>query len=235
MRSINIALVEDDNNAKEQFIIFLNDYFKDKNVNIFPFTSGEEFFESNILSYDIVFLDIELPGINGVSIAKLLREKNYSKILIFTTNLAQYALKGYEVDALCFLVKPINYFTLKISLDKAIKVLSKEKSKKILVNNKNEIASIDIDNIYYFEVINHDVIIHTTTELISIRKSLKSFENELHDYNFRRCNNCYLVNLKHVNKIKKDSVVVGFDELLFSRNKKKQFIDDISKYVGENL
>ena len=78
------------------------DYFKDKNVNIFPFTSGEEFFESNILSYDIVFLDIELPGINGVSIAKLLREKNYSKILIFTTNLAQYALKGYEVDALCF-------------------------------------------------------------------------------------------------------------------------------------
>ena len=170
MRSINIALVEDDNNAKEQFIIFLNDYFKDKNVNIFPFTSGEEFFESNILSYDIVFLDIELPGINGVSIAKLLREKNYSKILIFTTNLAQYALKGYEVDALCFLVKPINYFTLKISLDKAIKVLSKEKSKKILINNKNEIVSIDIDNIYYFEVINHDVIIHATTELISLRK-----------------------------------------------------------------
>ena len=94
---------------------------------------------------------------------------------------------------------------------------------------------MDKNNIYYFEVINHDVIIHTTTELISIRKSLKSFENELYDYNFRRCNNCYLVNLKHVNKIKKDSVVVGFDELLFSRNKKKQFIDDISKYVGENL
>ena len=125
---IRIALIEDESEAKDLFVANLDRYSKEHGIGftVAHFCNAMTFLESYKPVYDIVFMDIRMPDMNGLDAAHRLRQLDPSVILIFLTNLSQYAVRGYEVNALDFIVKPISYYVLVLKLERALHRLENE-------------------------------------------------------------------------------------------------------------
>ena len=176
-----------------------------------------------------------MPGINGLDAAKEMRGKDENVTLIFVTDFAQFAIRGYEVDAYDFIVKPINYEHLCLKFDRLVPNLMKRKEeRKLKLNTGGKIAAINLDEISYIEVISHDTIIHTENGSQKFHVPMSQIEKELPEDTFYRCNHCYIVNLKFVSKVEKFQVTMRNGEtLLVSHPKKKGFLMALMSYLGE--
>ena len=173
-----------------------------------------------------------MPGIDGMALSRKIRKKNQTTILIFVTNMAQFAIQGYEVEAMDFIVKPVSYYRLASSLTKAKERLIKEKGVRIVIRTKEGTYCIDSTKIYYIEMVNHHTIYHTESGIFDSTGSLKKLEEQLEGQNFVRCNNCYLVNLRYVRAVEGTDVLVGDDRLQISRTRRKAFLQQMSVYFG---
>ena len=182
--------------------------------------------------YDLVLMDIEMPGLNGIETAKELRRMDSNVVLIFITNMAQYAINGYEVDATDFIVKPVSYMDFALKIKKAIRYISQRQRAKITLETGDGILSISIPDIYYIEVVRHYLEYHTTQGVVKTRGVMKEVESVLKQYHFVRCNHGYLVNLKYVDALYNHTVRVAGDELIISRNKKNEFLMEFTRYVA---
>lgn len=231
---IKIALVEDDPSCKEQTVNYVERFSKENGVEvkIDCFADGLEFLEKYSSDYTVVFMDIEMPYMNGLNVAKKLREKDECVSLIFMTQMAQYAIKGYEVNAIDYVVKPVAYGTFSDKLKKAIKASEKYIDYDFTVAKKDGKVRLQTSKIYYVEVTDHKLIYHTVDGNLENSGSLNSLERELAKYNFSRCNTCYLVNLRFVTALNENTVWVGNDALAVSRSRKKSFFSDIAAYRG---
>lgn len=229
-----IAIIEDDIDSMKLLNQYLIDYVKNKdfNIQIFSFYSVNEFKNSNFQKFDIIFMDIELPDGNGMDLASELRRTNQYSMLIFVTNLAQYAINGYSVNAFDFILKPINYYSFSMKMDSVFNHLEYFTKKELILKVYHNVKKIEVETIKYIEINNHSLTFHTTLETIKITGSLKSIEKELSPRSFAMCNQCYLVNLKYVTEIKDYIVYVGKEKLLMSRPKKKSFLQAFNNYLG---
>ena len=172
---------------------------KEVKFNVTLFASGNEFLKSK-KSFDLVFFDIDMPDINGIDTAKRLREENSDVCIIFVTNMAQYALQGYDVNALDFIVKPINYYNFSLKLKKALHYLFRNSSKTISVmTTAREIVNLETSDITYIEVLNHILIYHLAdSSSYECRGSMNEIEEKMSSYSFSRASKSFLVNLKHM-------------------------------------
>lgn len=231
---IRIALVEDDRSCTKQTVDYVERYSKENGfeVAIDCFDDGLAFLEKYTPDYTAVFMDIEMPYMNGLSVAKKLREKDEYVSIIFVTHMAQYAIKGYEVNAIDYVVKPVAYGTFSDKLKKAIKANEKYTDYNFIVAKKDGKIRLQTSAIYYVEVTDHKLVYHTVNGNIENSGSLNAVERELSKYCFSRCNTCYLVNLRFVKELYENTVVVGGDALAVSRSRKKQFFSDIAAYRG---
>ena len=177
-------------------------------------------------------MDIELPDGNGMDLIKEIRKVDDKVIVVFVTNLVSYAVKGYEVHAFDFIVKPISYYNFYVKLLKVIGCLEQKKDKEIWVTNKNGRERIMLSSVLYIEVVQHMLYYHTVDGVLNASGSLNSVQESLKNYGFVLCNSCYLVNLKHVKAIKQNDVLVGNDLLMISRHKKKEFIKALNEYLA---
>ncbi len=233
-----IAIVEDDQVQRELSIKLLEKYGLEHQISFvfYPFENAFLFLqEFNKGLYDIIFMDINMPGINGLDAAKEMRGKDENVTLIFVTDFAQFAIRGYEVDAYDFIVKPINYEHLCLKFDRLVPNLMKRKEeRKLKLNTGGKIAAINLDEISYIEVISHDTIIHTENGSQKFHVPMSQIEKELPEDTFYRCNHCYIVNLKFVSKVEKFQVTMRNGEtLLVSHPKKKGFLMALMSYLGE--
>ena len=133
---ISVAIIEDEDKEMDNIVGALKRYEQEENVNfrLTVFRDAELFLTNYKPVYDIVFMDIMLPGMDGMQAAQRLRKFDESVSLIFLTNMAQFAIKGYEVSAVDFIVKPFRYFDLKMRLDRVCrKINEKQPSVKISV------------------------------------------------------------------------------------------------------
>lgn len=234
---IRAAIVEDEDKAFENLESLLKRYAEEKKIpiSVFRFADAVKFLNDYRPNYDVVFMDIRLPYMNGLDAARKMREYDPDVFLIFVTDLAQYAIKGYEVNAFDYIVKPVIYDHLVSKLDKVVR-LSEERDRepKISIKAEDGYVVLSASSISYIEVINHVLVYHAGSRSYSVYGSLKQVENILPANSFSRCNNCYLVNLKFVTAMNKDFVSVGEDKLKISRLKKKEFIDDFTNYLGRH-
>lgn len=234
---ITIAIVEDKPEYQNQLKQYIEDYFdakKEQTYELSIYSNGLDFLDDfeNGKIFNIVFLDIELPGENGINVAKKIRTKNNDLIIIFTTIMTQYAVKGYEVDALDYMVKPIQYLNFSLKLDKALKLI-KKKEKTFLFEDEDEQVMVKIKSsqIYFIEIYNHTCVFHSTNGNFKKYISISNLEEELKNDGFLRCNNSYIINPIFVTKITKDSIFINDTELLISRRRKKEFLNKLAKYL----
>lgn len=234
---LNIAIVEDEKNAQDLLVSYFNNYAdaKGEKFHILCFDNPVNFLTGYKSNYDIVLMDIELPDINGIDVSHKLRALDKSVTLIFVTNMSQFAVKGYEVDAFDYIVKPVSYYDFALKLERAIDRIKGSAILKIQIPVEDAVMCVNSSELKYVEVINHKLIFHTVNGNYSTTGTLRQLEQKLLSAGFARCNNCYLVNLRFVTAIKEFTVTVDGEELLISHPKRKEFKRALNDYLGEKL
>lgn len=185
---------------------------------------------------DLVFLDIRVPDMLGIDVARKIREMDDRAIIVFITSLTQYAIDGYSVGAFDYILKPINYAAFSAKLTRALRILSYRKTEVILeLRTKQSGSRIAADAVTYIESSGHDIYIHTGDKELRQWGTLGKFEELLKNAHFSRCNTSYLVNLKYVQGIRKDEVIVNDKALPISRSRRKEFLTALAQYKGGSL
>ena len=231
---LRIAIVEDTADDRARLKDYLEKISNEcgETSRITEFFDGAAFLESYRPDYDLVLMDIEMPHLNGMETARELRMRDARVLLIFITNIAQYALNGYEVDALDYMLKPVNYYALALKLKKAQRILRERTGGSMMLPFDGVLRRTPIQSILYVEVSDHKLCYHTYDGESHLTGSMKELEQSLASSHFVRCNNCYLVNLAHVSSVSTDTVWVESDALKISRPKRKTFMQALSDYYG---
>ena len=240
---MKIAIVEDDEQDRERLAGHIVRFFSDKETEHSEdlYTSPSEFLEHGTEEYQIVFLDIELPKMNGIELAHEFRKYNTAAILIFVTNYSAFAVDGYAVNALDYILKPVSYEDFVLTFERALQRLNSVPSyKQIVLRYGDSVERVSTAEIYYVEVIKHKLLYHTTKGDFEVRGVLKKAEEELEGEEFARCNNYCLVGLRYVQSVKGYAlgVNVGTDtpvEILISHPRKKDFMIELNRYFSTRI
>lgn len=224
---VKIAIVEDDAKERSRIRECLDGIQESDGIvfDIAEYESGQSFIDNYSPGFDIVFMDIEMPGIDGMETSRKLREMDSSVILIFVTNMAQFAISGYEVEALDFILKPINRYSFAIKVKRAIARIPKKNKEYILVKNGGETRTVLISSIHYVDIDGHYVVYHFGGgESLQEYATLKEAKSRLNGKEFVFVNRSCLVNLYHVTGVDRQSAYVGDVRLDISRPQKKVFM-----------
>jgi len=175
-----------------------------------------------------------MEGMDGVSAARRLRQYDEDVLIIFITNMVQYAIDGYSVGALDFVLKPVNEEAVARELDKAMKRLERKTSPVICVRNNEGVFVVDTKDILYIETYDRHLLVHTGQEAIACSDTLQAMAEKLPDW-FFRCHSAYLVNIRQVERIVGSDLVVGGARIPLSKHRKKEFMQAMTGYVKEML
>lgn len=233
----HIAIVEDEAEFSAQLQEFLGKYQKEQDVpmKVSVFSDGAEILENYQPLYDIILLDIEMPKVNGMDAAEQIRRMDADVVLMFITNMATYAIRGYEVGALDFVMKPITYYTFSMKFTRAVRRARQKEQQQILLGLSDGVKKFGIQQIYYVEVQNRMLHYHTNEGEYVVRGTMASVEQMLSPYPFVKCNHWYIVNLMHVSEVRKNTAVVGGHELEISRRNRTAFLKALTEYMGGAL
>ena len=232
---IRVAIVEDE----DEFVAELSAYLKrietenDLQFSVTRFRDGEELTDGYRSEYDLILMDIQMRNMDGMSAAELIRVKDSRVIIIFITNRADYAIRGYQVDALDYILKPINYLSFSQKLQRAVERIENRQEHRISINTKNGLLMINVSGVYYVESQGHKVIWHTELGDYEVRDRMRDIEQILLPYDFFRSNKGYLVNLQYVDGIQNECCLVRGNKLLISRARRSEFMAALTKYMGE--
>lgn len=233
---LNITILED---QKEQMTHLqrLLERYKDEHpafsYTLSSYSSPLLFLEEYHCDTDVLFLDIQMPDILGIDVAKHVREKDEKVMIIFITMLTQYAIEGYSVGAFDYVLKPVRYEEFRSKMDRVCRMIAHQSSDVTLeLRTREGSRRIGVDRIIYLEVVNHDIIVHTDTEDYRQWGTLKTYEEQLQGAHFARCNVSYLVNLKYVQGISGDTVLAAGHSLPISKAKRRDFLTALAKYKG---
>ncbi len=224
---VKIAICEDEKIHQELLTENLKQLFNELSIDyeVYIFDSGEQLLENYPENVDIFLLDIQMDELNGMDIAKKIREIDNNNVeIIFTTSLIEYIQEGYEVRAYRYLLKPIEFEDIKRHITACIEEIRMKKNKYLLISDKYNNYKIKIESIIYIEVQNKDITIHTLESNYKAKMSMNKIEKELKEYNFFRCHKSFLINVKFVENVKQYiAILENGQEVSVSRYKFKEF------------
>lgn len=231
---IRIALVEDEAEVRAQLQGYVQRHTRQYGTEfaVTEFADGMELLDDYRPVYDILFLDVEMKHLDGMETARRIRELDPDVMLVFITNMAQYAIKGYAVGALDYVLKPVPYFAFSQQLQKVEEQLRRRTRHYLAVPVEGGLRRLDTSRIYYIESEGHRVHFYTEEGDFAAPGALKALEEKLADRPFARCNSGYLVNLAQVQAVQQNTVEVGPYELQVSRPKRKSFLAALTDYIG---
>lgn len=228
---MRIAVCDDEELFRIEFKSVLDKVLINAEYDIDTFSGGSSLYEAFIKEpFDLVFLDIEMPGIDGITLAKRLRALSENVHIVFLTSHIEYALEGYEVNALRYLVKPVDIN----KLGEVLKYIQDKKnnSRQIMIKQEGEDIVIDLSDVIYIESMDKNVRIVTTQKEYITRYNISDFEEELKNNGFFRIHRSYLISLSKVKKIVKNDVVMDGDiSLPVSRSNVKALKEALYSYV----
>ena len=231
---MQIAIIDD----QKEDLLHLSNCLKrygletSQSFEIHAFQNAVDFFKEYAPIYDFIIFDIDMPELNGMEAAKKLRETDSDVPLMFVTNMPQYALEGYSVAAIDYALKPISYPDFRLKMQKALRFIERNQEHHIKLNTVNGFMSLNVSDIYFIESQLHYLIYHTRHGEVKTRSTLNNAEQDLYKYHFARSSASYLVNLKHLQSMTGDDIVVGNVHLRISRGKRSSFLSAFTKYMG---
>lgn len=230
---LEIAIVEDEEKEASRLGNFLDRYAEETGIELHHSwsNSAAAFLESYQCQYDLVFMDIRMPGIDGMAAAEKLREMDSAVVLIFITSLAQYAVRGYSVDALDYILKPVGYGAFSLKMQRAVERCARKREHRLLLNTNSGAVQVRESELCYVEIFDHHIRYHTLQANYDAYGTLKSVEQRLPAQAFFRCNNQCIVNLRYVTKMDGCTVVVDGREFSISRMRKKAFLAQLHSYT----
>lgn len=235
---IRIAIVDDNPEDSSAVEAHLERFKKEEGLlyEVDVYDSSAAYFAAEKV-YDALFLDIEMPGESGMTLAEKVRATDERVAIVFITNMAQYAIDGYKVSALDFVLKPITYYDFVLKFKKVLRYIKKNAVKLFLIKTVDgERIKLSASSIYYVEVMQHYLTFHTKNGAYNARGTISAVETELAEYNFSRCAKSYLINLSRVKTVKGNAVVLADGtELYISRTRKKEFLERLYKLLGGGI
>jgi len=226
---MNIAIVDDER-------IFLKELHNKidslgmSDYKVYEFESSESFlsiFEKG--KFDIIILDVEMPGINGLETAEKIRESDKTVILSFLTNYSEFAIQGYEVNAFRYILKTQPDYLYMQQLQSIFDEY-KQTHKAYAYSNQNMSFRYKLIDILYFEIFNRQILLHTTERNVEYYGNLSDIYEELKEFNFIKPGKSYVVNLEHIKNIDKNFLIMSNgDKILIGRTYKK---DVVTRYLN---
>ncbi len=228
---MRVAICDDENIQLSMTKTALETAYKSLDLIVDTYTSGAKLLNAvDAVHYDLIILDIEMPGLNGIDTAKKLRQIEEKTAIVFLTSHVEYALEGYEVNALRYLTKPAN--TEKLSEIITYLLEQKKKDKMILLRNSEDVEMVCVADVYYMEAQNQMIRVVTDKGEYQNRYNLGDYEQELGSYGFFRIHRGYLINLGHVRKLTGREIIMEDSAVLpVSRMKETALKNALFHYV----
>lgn len=230
---VNLAIVEDEDSYAAQLTEYIERYQKESgnSFKITRFKDGDEITNGYRGEFEVILMDIEMKFMDGMTAAEEIRRFDQDVVIMFITNMTNYAIRGYQVDALDYVLKPVSYFAFSQKLDRALTRIRKKNTDVISINMPSGVKKLDIDNIFYIESEGHNLTFHTSGGDFTLRAKMSDYELQLSPYNFFRSNKGYLVNLKYVDGVENGECLIAGKRLGISRARKNDFMDALTNYM----
>jgi len=230
---VKIALCDDNPSELNKINDRINAFLLGENLNnsseIHPFLSADDLlrYTEQHGRFDLLFLDIVMPGMNGIELAKELRSKDRKSMIVFLTTSSEYAVSSYQVDAFYYLLKPYSSSDINSLLKKIFNKLESEKSTSIVVKESGKLTKIEIHNIQFLESIKHMIYFHLRDfSIISCYGTINEFSDLLlSDERFVRCHKSFIINMNFVKSlsssyfIMQDKVIIPISRQSFKQIK----------------
>ena len=230
---LNIAIVEDDKADMERLTEYLRKYEKEKDqvFEIWKMSDGDQLKADYTSRYDIIFLDIEMPGTDGIQTAEFVHRTDPDVVIAFITHAAQYAVHGYRLGAVDYIMKPLRYEMFEHKMSRILRRVEQRKAKAVLLRTVDRTYRISVQDILYVEVTGHHLHYHADGTIITVKGSMKIAEKELAAYGFAKSSNSFLINLRYVREMTKDAVIAGNEQIPLSKGKRKEFLAAFAAYL----
>ncbi len=240
VRKMNIAICDDEETIREQ----IKELIEKEKPGVCPglYETGDSLLAAE-RQFDIVFLDIQMEGTNGIETAKILRERSALKgaedtILIFITGIREYVFEAFDVAAFHYLLKPIEEDKFHEVFGRAEKELEKRKKQRretVFIKTRNRGFTLEKDSILYIESRGKKVEIHTTGETIEAYASMNEMEGQL-GAGFYRCHRGYLVNMAYVTEYDSESIILNHGESVYlAKEKYGEFVKAYMRYLRNGV
>lgn len=231
---MHIAIVEDEQDQSRQLREYLHTYAKENNLplEVSCHSSGVDFLKTFQRQYNMILLDISMPMMDGMETAHAIRRLDGDVAILFITNMAQHAIRGYEVEAMDYILKPITYFSFSQRISRAISRIGKNQKQYLMISDRSGTVRLAVDEILYVESRGHNLTYHTLQGDHTFSGTMKDAEEKLAEHHFFRCNKGLLVSLRHVDSVRSGCALIGETELLISRPRKNAFMEALADYIG---
>jgi DNA-binding LytR/AlgR family response regulator len=232
---MKIAFCDDDQYFLSEFNKYVGKISSNiTNLDFDEFHSGNSLIHQYELSknpYDIIFLDIEMEGLNGIETAKKIRMYDENVIIIFSTSHSEYVYESFEVMPFRFIVKPVEFDKFKEVLLAAYSKIKKE-NRFLFFNVERNVIRLNSNDIYYMESQKRILKISTNNSTYKVYGKLATYENQLYQNDFISVHKSYLVNLNHVIEFNVNSLkVANGDVIPISENRRKYSKEEHIKYI----
>ena len=230
---MRIAICDDEPQCRHQAVHAINECTRSLDILTDVFESGNAFLQAfRKHPYDLVFLDIEMPEMDGITLARKLRALSQDVPIVFLTSHIEYALEGYEVNALRYLTKPIQSEKLRELLGYVMERMQEQRMLWLKTDMGEE--RVPIKEILYLEAQNQNILICTANKTYTVRYNLGDYEKELSQDGFFRIHRGYLVSLRHIKSLGKHEVTLSENTVLpVSRTKEKNLKEVLFQYIRE--
>ena len=230
---IRIAICDDEKHMSDHIRAMASDFFRKKNreIQLRTFLSGED-----LLNYDgqidILFLDIQMKGMDGLETARKLRADKFRGFLIFITVLKEMVFQSFEVQAYDYLVKPVDEKQFGKTMERLYTSMQNASEDSLLVQQGYERRIVPKDEIVFCEIIDRKIYLNLTSgEVVDYYERIENLESKL-DSHFFRCHRSYLINLKHLKGYKNGTACMdNGKEVPVSRLRSKEFSSVVLQYM----